>query len=277
MPPGPGALGPRGFWELLYFLQMIWTCRYLTVVVRPCLRGWIQLWPWPLIGLGPTSWPCTHIRPSTFFCVGKYTELKSKILLLNGIAIENLGINCETKWFKFLGLCLHDKLSLVGQCAHVYQKASTRTFMLACLKWTVLHIIRMMIYNRLIQPYFKYCIEVWGCTKQSDLKVFSKLQKKKFSTFWGLAIGLTLILFLPATRSYRSRIWSSIGYWPLRTKHFMLPAPIPPLPWICSASQNFPIETNCLNSHIINHSTLLTTLQLEFQSFGVWKIWICGI
>ena len=78
-------------------------------------------------------------------------------------------------WFKFLGMRLDDKLSWEGQRAHVYQKAAAGTFMLACLKRTVLHRIRLMIYNSLVRPYFEYCIEVWGCS--SDLKVFFKLQK----------------------------------------------------------------------------------------------------
>ena len=73
--------------------------------------------------------------------------------------------------------CLDDKLSWDGQHAHVYQKAAAGTFMLARLKRTVPRRIRLMIYNSLVRPYFEYCIEVWGCSKASDLKVFFKLQK----------------------------------------------------------------------------------------------------
>ena len=112
-----------------------------------------------------------------FFSAGQHTELNSEVLTLNGVAIEQIGLNCETKWFKFLGMRLDDKLSWEGQHAHVYQKAAAGTFMLACLKRTVLCRIRLMIYNSLIKPYFEYCIEVWGCSKASDMKVFVKLQK----------------------------------------------------------------------------------------------------
>ena len=45
-------------------------------------------------------------------------------LTLDGVAIEQIGLNCETKWFKFLGMRLDDKLSWEGQQAHVYQKAA---------------------------------------------------------------------------------------------------------------------------------------------------------
>ena len=74
-------------------------------------------------------------------------------------------------------MCLDDKLSWEGQRAHVYQKAEAGTFMLAHLKITVPHRIILMIYNSLVRPYFEYCIEVWGCSKASNLKVFLKLQK----------------------------------------------------------------------------------------------------
>ena len=41
-----------------------------------------------------------------FFSVGQHTELKSKILTLNGVAIERVGLACETKWFNFWGCTL---------------------------------------------------------------------------------------------------------------------------------------------------------------------------
>ena len=112
-----------------------------------------------------------------FFSAGQHIELESEILTPDGVAIEKIGLNCETKWFKFLGMRLDDKLSWEGQSAHAYQKAVAGTFRLARLKRTVLFRIRLMIYNSLIRPYFEYCIEVWGCSKASNLKVFFKLHK----------------------------------------------------------------------------------------------------
>ena len=73
-----------------------------------------------------------------FFSAGQHTELIDETLTLDGVAIEQIGLNCETKWFKFLGMRLDDKLSWEGQRAHVYQKAAAETFMLARLKFLVL-------------------------------------------------------------------------------------------------------------------------------------------
>ena len=119
----------------------------------------------------------TRLVEFNFFSAGQHTELKSEILTLDGVAIERIGLDCETKWFKFLGMRLDNKLSWEGQRAHLYQKAAAGTFMLARLKRTVPRRIKLMIYNSLVRPYFEYCIEVWGCSKASDLMVFFKLQK----------------------------------------------------------------------------------------------------
>ena len=135
-----------------------------------------------------------------FFSAGQHTEPVNKTLTLDGVAIEQIGLNCETKWFKYLGMRLDDKLSWDDQRAHVYQKAAAGTFMLACLKRTVPRRIRLVIYNSLVRPYFEYCIKVWGCSKASDLKVFLKLQKMCVCHILGLVIGPTQIHFLPAIR-----------------------------------------------------------------------------
>ena len=90
------------------------------------------------------------------FSAGQHTELIDETLTLDGVAIEQIGLNCETKWFKFLGMRLDDKLSWEGQRAHVYQKAAAGTFMLARLKRTVPHRIRLMIYNNVLFSVFLY-------------------------------------------------------------------------------------------------------------------------
>ena len=41
-----------------------------------------------------------------FFSAGQHTELNSEILTLDGVAIEQIGLNCETKWLNFWGCAL---------------------------------------------------------------------------------------------------------------------------------------------------------------------------
>ena len=152
-----------------------------------------------------------------------------------------------TKWFKFLGMRVDDKLSWEGQCAHVYQKAAAGTFMLARLKRTVPHRIRLMIYNSLVRPYFEYCIEVWGCSKASDLKVFFKLQKMCVRHISGAGYRSHTDPFLPATRFWKSTPWL-----------------------ICSAFQNFPIETYFLSSHSM---ALFLELTTQHPTVRIPKLW----
>ena len=147
-----------------------------------------------------------------FFSAGQHTELNSEILTLDGVGIESIGLNCETKWFKFFGMRLDDKLSWEGQRAHVNQKAATGTFMLARLKRTVPHIIRFMIYNSLVRTYFEYCIKVWGCSKASDLKVFSNYRKCVFRHISGAGYKSHTDPLFGSNKITKSRIWSSTNY-----------------------------------------------------------------
>ena len=41
-----------------------------------------------------------------FFSAGQHTELKSETLSLNGVAIERVGLDCETNWLNFWGCAL---------------------------------------------------------------------------------------------------------------------------------------------------------------------------
>ena len=135
----------------------------------------------------------------------------------------------ETKWFKFLGMWLDDKLSWDSQCAHVYQKAVAGTFMLACLKRTVPCRIIMLIYNSLNQPYFEYFIEVWGCSKVSDLKVFFKLQKICVRHISGAGyMSRTDPLF---ASNKILKIEDLVKYWLLTIGHqsFYASCPLPPV------------------------------------------------
>ena len=203
--------------------------------------------------------------------MGQHTELIDETLTLDGVAIEQIGLNCETKWFKFLGMRLDDKLSWECQHAHVYQKAVAGTFMLACLKRTVPHRIRLMIYNSLVRPYFEYCIEVWGCSKASKLKVFFKLQKMCVRHISGAGYRSHTDPLFASNKILKIEDLIKYKLLTLAQQAFLrLPPPSPPC-LICSAFQNRPIEIYFLSSHSMALFLELTTQQLGFPSFGVCK------
>ena len=157
-----------------------------------------------------------------------------------------------------------------GQHAHVYQKAAAGTFMLACLKRNVPHRTRLMIYNSLVRPYFEYCIEVWGCSKASDLKVFFKLQKMCVRHISGAGYRSHTY---PLFASNKILKIEDLVKYKFLTLAFYASRPLPPPCLICSAFQNRPIEIYFLSSHSMALFLELTTQQLGFPSFGVWKTW----
>ena len=92
--------------------------------------------------------------------------------------MERIGNDCETKYFKFLGLLLDETLSWDHHRSHVARKVATGAYMLCRLKRIVPLKIRMLIYNGLIRPHYEYMLEVWGASPASKLKVFKLNQKK---------------------------------------------------------------------------------------------------
>ena len=130
--------------------------------------------------------------------------------------------------------------------------------------------IRLMIYNSLVRP---YCIEVWGCSKASDLKVFFKLQKMCVRHISGAGYRSHTDPLFASNKILK--IEDLVKYKLLTLAHqaFYTSRPLPPPCLICSASQNFPIEIYFLSSHSMALILELTTQQLGFPSFGVWKTW----
>ena len=137
-----------------------------------------------------------------FFSAGQHTELNSEILTLDGVVIEQIGLNCETKWFKFLGMRLDDKLSWEGQRAHVYQKASAGTFMLARLKRNCAAQNQIDDFTTASSDHtLSIVLKCGDAQKASDLKVFFQITEYVCSPhFRGLAIGPTQIHFFASNK-----------------------------------------------------------------------------
>ena len=117
------------------------------------------------------------------------------------------------------------------------------------------------------------CIEVWGCSKASDLKVFFKLQKMCVRHISGAGYRSHTDPLFASNKILK--IEDLVKYKLLTLAHqvFYASRPLPP-PWlICSAFQNLPIETYFLSSHSMALFLELSTQQLGFPSFGVWKTW----
>ena len=154
----------------------------------------------------------------------------------------------------------------------MYQKAAAGTFMLARLKRTVPHRIRLMIYNSLVRPYFEYCIEVWGCSKASDLKVFFKLQKMCVRHISGAGYRSHTDPLFASNKILK--IEDLVKYKLLTLAHqaFYASHPLPPLSNLFCISEP-PNRNLLLSSHSMALFLELTTQQLGFPSFGVWKTW----
>ena len=52
----------------------------------------------------------------------KETNIENNILKIGNTSIEQIGINCKQKYFKFVGHVIDDKLTWEGHIQHISKK-----------------------------------------------------------------------------------------------------------------------------------------------------------
>ena len=86
----------------------------------------------------------------------------------------------SVKKAKFLGLNIDESLSWNAQIDHITTKVTSALASLRQVRDTVDFSILIIIYKSLIQPYFDYCAQIWGCLGATLLNKLQKLQNRAF-------------------------------------------------------------------------------------------------
>ena len=82
---------------------------------------------------------------------------------------------------KSLGLMIDDdSLDLSSQVARISRKVSSGLAILTRLRDVVEFNTLMIIYQSVVQPYFEYCAQVWGCLGKILAEKVQKLQNRAF-------------------------------------------------------------------------------------------------
>ena len=81
---------------------------------------------------------------------------------------------------KSLGLMIDDSLDWSAQVARISRKVSSGLAILTRLRDLVEFNTLMIIYQSVVQPYFEYCAQVWGCLGKILAEKVQKLQKRAF-------------------------------------------------------------------------------------------------
>ena len=99
-------------------------------------------------------------------------------LKLCGANIERIGSDCKTKFFKFLGVLIDDKLDWNFHIDSIKKKMHSACFALSKTRDILPLKARLAIYNCLIMSHLNYCNVIFGCAKYKYLSSLASLQKK---------------------------------------------------------------------------------------------------
>ena len=84
------------------------------------------------------------------------------------ISVGNLEIK-RVEMTKSLGLMIDESLDWTAQVEHISKKVTSGLAILRRLRDTVEFNTLITIYQSIIQPYFDYCAQVWGCLGKTNL------------------------------------------------------------------------------------------------------------
>ena len=98
--------------------------------------------------------------------------------LIDGVKIERVGKDFETKSLKFVGVNLDEFLNWEYHINNVKNKLSSAIYALNQVKNYISSNTMKTIYNSLFQPHLEYSIITWGISRHKDIESLRLKQKK---------------------------------------------------------------------------------------------------
>ena len=111
----------------------------------------------------------------SFFMIFHRSRIKSNVI--NRVVIDNHQLT-QVNSSKYLGVIIDHKLNWIEHISYVKSKMSKGIGIMFKARQFLTKKALLMLYHAYIYPYMTYCIEVWGCTSQTQLNCLFLLQKK---------------------------------------------------------------------------------------------------
>ena len=102
----------------------------------------------------------------------------TNLLRIGDKIVEQIGTNCQDKYFKFVGHVLDDRLNWEGHIEHITKKLASANFGINSSKNFLPLQIRKTLYFSLFDSHLNFGNLLWGCAKDKHLKKIETLQKR---------------------------------------------------------------------------------------------------
>jgi hypothetical protein len=107
----------------------------------------------------------------------QHVDFSNLKLGIDNVNIERIGLGCEERAFKFVGMYLDEHLTWNNHINHVRSKVSMANYAISKVKYIFPEKVKVHIYNSLVQSYLGYGLEAWGGVMVSKLKPIFMIQK----------------------------------------------------------------------------------------------------
>ena len=108
----------------------------------------------------------------------KNLEIGTNNLHIGNQIVEQVGTNCNDKYFKFVGHVLDDKMSWEGHIEHISKKLASANYGINSSKNFLPLRIRKTLYYSLFDSHLNFGNLLWGCAKTKLIKKVENLQKR---------------------------------------------------------------------------------------------------
>ena len=105
-------------------------------------------------------------------------NLQNLHIIIGDKIVEQVGSNCEEKYFKFVGHVLDDKFTWTGHIEHICKKLASANFAINSTKHFLPPKVRKTLYYSLFDSHLNFGNLLWGCADKKQLGKIEVLQKR---------------------------------------------------------------------------------------------------
>jgi hypothetical protein len=117
-----------------------------------------------------------NIAKTQYVIISSNPEHKKLSLRYNGQDLQQVGRDQDTKFYKYLGLLVDDKLDWQAHAQKVASKLNSGIYALTKLqRCSSLH-VRKLVYNALFRSHVEYMLPIWAACKKD---IFNKIKRKQ--------------------------------------------------------------------------------------------------
>jgi hypothetical protein len=121
-----------------------------------------------------------------YLIISNHSTHRAIKITYNEKELQQVGIDKETKFYKYLGLFIDDKLNWQAHANKIISRLNSGIYALTKLQECSSFQIRKSVYNALVRSHLEYMLPVWAACKKDILNKIKRKQKRAVRLVCGI-------------------------------------------------------------------------------------------